>query len=174
MTELTEIWKPIKGFRDYEVSNLGRVKSLKRGKERLLSLSDKGGYKSVCFSMNNVSKNFYVHRLVAESFLNNPKRLPEVNHIDEDKSNNRIDNLEWCSRTYNNNHGKRKEKSSISQKGKPSCRAVEAFIGNEVHYSFSSITEAYRHGFKSMALIRACCHDSTKKYKGYFWRLSNY
>lgn len=170
MQELTEIWKPIKGFSDYEISNLGRVKSLKRGKERLLSLRDIGGYKSVCLSVNNVPKNFYVHRLVAESFLRNPKKLLEVNHIDEDKSNNRVENLEWCSRAYNNNHGKRNHKSSNSQKGKPSCKVVEAFLGNKVYHRFPSISEAYRQGFKSMALIRACCNDSTKKYKGYFWR----
>lgn len=112
MTE--EIWRPVVGYEGlYEVSSYGRVRSLDRydsrnrfRKGRILKLSDNGrGYLIVGLHSNNKVKNFLVHRLVAEAFLPNPENLTEVNHKDEDKSNNCVDNLEWCNRNYNINYG---------------------------------------------------------------------
>ena len=110
-----EIWKDIEGYEGrYQISNLGRVKSLSRtidvgGKfkrfqpERILKPS-KGvkGYLLVELYKNNCSKMKRVHRLVAESFIPNPKKLLSVNHIDENKENNTMENLEWCTDRYNN------------------------------------------------------------------------
>jgi len=122
MTE--EIWKDVAGYEGlYQVSNLGNVKSITRMlktkrnrwgqvdakrtiKGRFLPVFDNGhGYKSVNFSLgNNKTKKYYIHRLVATAFIQNPYNMPEVNHKDLNKKNNNVDNLEWCSRKENINH----------------------------------------------------------------------
>ena len=121
---MEEIWKPVKGFEGYyEVSNLGRVRSIDRvvvdnvrNCERLLKgkiliqRDNSNGYKGVMFCKEHKLYNKYVHRLVAEAFIPNQDDLPQVNHKDEDKSNNRADNLEWCTSFYNNEYGTRKKR----------------------------------------------------------------
>lgn len=115
---IEEIWKDIKGYEGlYQVSNIGRVKSLKRhrrgsGKElvcvneKIKALQDNGhGYMTTTLYQNNKGQVVYIHRLVAVAFISNPNNLPCVNHINEDKSNNSASNLEWCSYEYNNNYG---------------------------------------------------------------------
>lgn len=110
---MQEIWKDISGFEGvYEISSYGRVRSVKSG--RILSTSKCGGcrgYLSVCLSKNGKRYGKLVHRLVAEAFVPNPYNLPEVNHIDEDKINNRADNLEFCDHKYNMNYGTRNMRS---------------------------------------------------------------
>lgn len=114
---MEEIWKDIKGYEGlYQVSNLGRVKSLDKiivtidrknrcQKEKILKLQiSKYGYNVITLWNNNISKQFKVHRLVAIAFIPNPNNLPQINHIDEDKLNNKIDNLEWCTALENNHH----------------------------------------------------------------------
>ena len=119
MTE--EIWRPIEGYEGlYEVSSYGRVRSLDRyvksksyrlHKGKVLSPGkEKVGYLFVNLAYNGKHKTIRVHRLVAQAFLSNPDNLSEVNHKDEDKTNNSVDNLEWCDRKYNNNYGSRKDK----------------------------------------------------------------
>ena len=120
---MTEIWKDIVGYEGlYQVSNLGNVKRLKgykgRGKgyiveEHLIKPSiNSNGYQNVVLCKNGKTKTFTMHRLVAIAFLYNSDNLPEVNHKDEDKTNNCVDNLEWCDRVYNNNYGTRNKKCS--------------------------------------------------------------
>jgi hypothetical protein len=113
-----EIWKDIKGFNGvYQVSNLGRVKKTYRKLTRLVNpkyatkeIILKGGifsngYLFVCLTKDKyTSKNYLVHRLVAETFIDNPMNKTDVNHIDGNKQNNCIDNLEWCSRSENLAH----------------------------------------------------------------------
>lgn len=100
------IWKPVVGYEGlYEVSNTGLIKSLNcynYKAPRLLRLGKRSdGYLSVGLSKNNTTKTKTVHRIVAEAFIPNPNNLEMVNHKDEDKTNNNVENLEWCTRAYN-------------------------------------------------------------------------
>lgn len=111
-----EIWRPIPDFPDYEVSNLGRVKSLDRfinqkcnskalRKGKVLKQhKNRDGYLVVPLTKNNKSKNFLVHRLVAKTFIINPQNMREINHIDGNKENNNVNNLCWCTRSENIKH----------------------------------------------------------------------
>jgi hypothetical protein len=106
-----DIWKDITGYVGfYQVSNLGKVKSLRRGiilKPALRGGRCGGSYNFVVLCVNSVRSNVSVHRLVAEAFVGNPNSLPEVDHIDEDKGNNTSTNLEWTTRQGNTDHSKR-------------------------------------------------------------------
>lgn len=129
---MDEIWRSIPGYEGkYEVSNLGRVKSLEHtvqqlnrwGKlqtrtypERIL---DPKGNKSDYKSVSLCGKSYNVHRLVAKTFIPNPDNLPYINHKDEDIHNNCVDNLEWCTPEYNNNYGTRNARISKALKGRP-------------------------------------------------------
>ena len=112
-----EEWRSIPGYEGlYEISSYGRVKSLeisyikKNGvmdhkPEIILRPKNNGtGYFTVCLYKNKIHKYYLIHRLVAQAFIPNPDNLSEVNHKDEDKSNNRVDNLEWCDHKYNMNY----------------------------------------------------------------------
>lgn len=125
-TKEIEIWKSLNfmGYPDYEISTLGRVKSLERtiirknGRkntypERILKPSkNKFGYLVVGLHKDGKLKNFTVHRLVCLAFLENPNNLPQINHKDENKENNHVDNLEFCTAKHNTNYGTRNERAS--------------------------------------------------------------
>lgn len=111
---MKEIWKPIEGYEGlYEVSNFGRVRSLDhfetngvcvilyKGKNIVGSVS-KHGYHVVSLCKHGVQKSFKTHRIVAKTFIPNPKNYPCVNHKDQNRLNNFVDNLEWCTYSYNN------------------------------------------------------------------------
>lgn len=105
----TEIWADIKGYEGlYQVSNLSRVKSLmkkKRSREKLLrQTQDVAGYLVVCLSINKTKKNIKVHRLVAQTFIENPENKPCVNHKNGVRNDARIKNLEWCTYSENTKH----------------------------------------------------------------------
>lgn len=100
---MKEIWKNIMDFNGYQVSNLGRIRSLKTYK--VLKQKTNKGYKSLCLYKCGKTYNRYVHRLVAEAFIPNSKNLPCINHKDENPSNNCVNNLEWCDYAYNVNYG---------------------------------------------------------------------
>lgn len=116
-----EIYKPIKGFENYEVSNLGNVVSLNYNHSNVNKILKPNithnGYLQVPLYKDGKVKVLKIHRLVADTFLLNPLNLPFVNHIDENKTNNRVDNLEWCTHIYNCNYGTRNSRISKSQKG---------------------------------------------------------
>ena len=119
---MVEEWRDIKGYEGlYQVSSLGRVKSLNYNhtkKEKVLDFKpNKYGYKVTYLYNNNERKPYSVHRLVAEAFIPNPNNYKEVNHKDENKSNNCVDNLEWCTAKYNSNYGTRNKRISDTNKG---------------------------------------------------------
>lgn len=124
---MEEIWKPVVGYEGYyEVSSFGRIRSLSRtvsskrwssdtrfmvGKTMKPKI-DKNGYVRIMLTGSDKSrKTLNVHRLVAEAFLPNPNNLPQVNHKDENKANNCIDNLEWCTAYYNNHYNNIRERA---------------------------------------------------------------
>lgn len=114
---MDEIWRKIDDR--YSVSNLGRVKSNYRGTERILKPTTiKNGYLRVSLYRGGVMKSVSIHRLVAKAFIPNPYNLPQVNHKDENKENNCVDNLEWCTAKYNCNYGTRSSRSGSTFKKK--------------------------------------------------------
>lgn len=117
---MEEIWRDVKEYEGYyQVSNRGIVKSLNynhTGKEGILKAQDNGdGYLYVNLWKEGKMKSCTIHRLVAIAFLPNPNNLPEVNHISEDKSDNRVENLEWCTRLYNTTYNGRAKKAERSK-----------------------------------------------------------
>ena len=114
-----EIWKDIKEYEGlYQISNFGRVKSL-HGKEKFLKLHLKpDGYMQVVLCKNYKTTSRLVHRFVAEAFVPNPNNLVQVNHKDENKTNNYVENLEWCTPSYNVNYGTR-NKQCMNKRGTP-------------------------------------------------------
>lgn len=121
---MQEIWKDIEGYEGlYQVSNLGRVKSLDKyinsgiknnsyvkRKEKILKLKFNQGYYEVTLTHNHKRRFCKVHRLVAQAFIPNPNNFPQVNHKDENKLNNCVENIEWCDAKYNCNYGTRNSK----------------------------------------------------------------
>lgn len=182
-----EVWKPVaeEGFEEfYEVSNFGRIRSVdrvvesKRGplnyKGRIISTSlNDDGYPSFNFCYAGKKKNVKVHQVVAKVFIPNPNNHPEVNHKDEVKTNNHVDNLEWCTREYNMRYGTGLErmKNHPNQKKRYTESKVPIIgvkINDESIMRFESISEAGRNGFKRRNLWSAL-NGSDASHKGYVW-----
>ena len=167
-----EIWKPILNYEGlYEVSNWGRVKSLKFGKERILKPgTNKYGYLIVILCKNGKVKSFSVHRLVAEAFLPNPHNYPCVNHKDECKTNNNVNNLEWCTYTYNNNYGTKIERISKNRDTSKYFKPILQYTLDGVFVrEWKSIAEAGRNGF-NQGHITDCCRGKRKYHKDCIWK----
>jgi hypothetical protein len=159
-----ENWRDIRGYEGlYQVSNEGRVKSLKWGKEKILKAAKNNmGYLYVVLWKDGKQAHKLVHRLVAEVFIPNPNHYKEVNHKDECKTMNCVENLEWCDRKYNINYGTRTEKCSrrIDQIDK---------VTGEVIRQWESTAECGRSGFDYSGVSR-CARGKLKQYKGYIWK----
>lgn len=166
-----EQWKDIIYEKDYQISNLGRIKSFKWGKERILKQSQcMNGYYYVCLSKNGIVKNYFVHRLVAEAFIPNPNNLPCVNHKDEDKSNNIVSNLEWCDVKYNTNYGTRNKRIGKSNtNGKLSKPVLQYTLDGQFVKEWSSTMECKRNGYNHSHIIE-CCRKNRKTHKGFIWK----
>ena len=165
---MTEIWKDIEGYENlYQVSSLGRVKSLGNGKtsskERFLKADkNKQDYLRVTLCKDGKVKRYAVHRLVAIAFLPNPYNLPQVNHKDEDRTNNTVENLEWCDCQYNINYGTRTKR--MAEKRSKSVICIET------GKIFNSIIQVERDFGISHSHISKCCLGKQKTCGGFHWR----
>ena len=166
-----EIWCPIKGYENiYEVSDKGRVKSLKFGKERILKLGiTTDGYLMVKLLKNGEMKPYRVHRLVAQTFIPNPDNLPQVNHIDENPSNNKVENLEWCDAKYNNNYGTHNQRMA-EKKSKPVLQYTKS---GEFVREWKSIKDAKRNLGFYHGNISSCCTAKLKSANGFVWKFKD-
>ena len=187
-SELYE-WRPVVGYEGlYEVNNLGEVRSLDRvvyqgnHPQRRKSIikkqtPHKDGHLMVMLSKEGQNKNCQVHRLVAETFIPNPYNLPVINHKDEDPTNNRADNLEWCTIAYNNNYGTVKERLSKSKRNSTyNTKTVQQYTidGNFIQ-EWPSTMEVERVLGYAHTHIADCCrhklHCNTAY--GYKWEYAN-
>lgn len=195
---MTELWKDVKGYEGlYQVSNLGNVRSVDHEVETIrggkpivyprkgkaltpvtrqhgylgVMLYGKGGHPKRGF------KTFSVHRLVAEAFVENPNGYTEVNHLDECKTNNRADNLEWCDHKYNTNYGTTQARRAAKATNDPrrAKRVVQIDMnGNEIK-TWPSLQEIKRQlGYAPANICRCCtCHPHYSHAYGYRWRYAD-
>lgn len=168
-----EEWKEVYGF-DYlfEISNLGRVRTKYYGKlgykpeYRFIEPLDNGrGYLRLNVRSNCKQKTVYIHRLVANAFIPNPKGYPEINHKDENKKNNNVDNLEWCSRVYNSNYGTIKERIGKKHSLKVICV--------ELNIVYNSVREAAEAFDVCITAVSNCLNGRSKSCAGYTWRYAD-
>lgn len=149
------IWKPVPDYEGlYEVSNTGEVRRVAHQivvgstkphlpeREKILQ-KNKNGYLIVALYKGQSQKHVSVHRLVATVFLDNPDNLPQVNHIDENKENNHVSNLEWCTNQYNSSYGTRGKRIGAANTNGKQSHPIVAKCGNDV-LQFPSIAEASR------------------------------
>ena len=157
--------KDIQGYEGlYAITSCGKVWSYRR-QMFLKSNINKNGYEYVVLSVGGVRKTLTVHRLVAEAYIPNPYNLPEVNHLDECKSNNNSSNLQWISKSANINYGTRNEKVSR--------RNSKAIYCEELQRVFKSITAASKELGINLGDISSCCKGKLKSAGGYHWRYAD-
>lgn len=176
---MLEMWRDIKGFEGkYQVSNLGRVRNIKfighprsTKQQRILKQKiNRDGYPMVHLSDGNLDFHPAVHRLVALAFIDNPDSLPQVNHKDENKQNNCVDNLEWCTKLYNTRYGTgqlrahEKKKKAILQLDKNTKEIVK---------EYASATDAAIEMFgttQKKKAISCCARGERPTAYGYSWK----
>ena len=192
----TEIWRTVivngEPYENYKVSNLGKILSLnygRTGKEKLKRLNKtKTGYLQVKLSKNGKKDTFYVHRIVAETFLPNPENKPEINHKIEGKKGKKINivifnedgtinkektTIEWVTRKENNNYATRNERagkaiSKANTNGKLSKKVLQYTLDDEFVREWPSAAECGRNGF-CQGHVSRCCQGKRKSHKGFKW-----
>ena len=172
-----EEWRDVVGYEGlYQVSNLGRVKSLSRKHQlRNIIISQHptgGGYLTVILTKNRKRKNIRTHKLVANCFIPKEEGKYEVNHIDENKFNNTVDNLMWCDRTYNVNHGSRNLIVSYKLRNRlDHSKPVQQLDGyGNVIREFRSVNDVGRfYGISANGVSRTC-RGERNKYKDMFFK----
>lgn len=200
---MSEIWKDVPGYEGlYQVSNLGRVKRLPLGKQwpyrrthnNIRKQHIKNGYYQVNLSKENEVKWICVHRLVALAFIPNPNNLPCINHRDENKLNNNIENLEWCTYSYNARYGTAKQRQlqavkhsdpnnlrvqknleTRAKNNQPNARRaiLQLNLQGEVISRFRSMSEASRITGSALSDICNCCKGKRKTSNGFKWKYEN-
>lgn len=134
-----ETFVEIEGFENYEVSNLGKVRNIKSGIV-LKPQPDKDGYLRLGLYENNKKKKLFLHRIIATTFIDNPEAKPQVNHIDENKLNNDLSNLEWCTARENLVHGTRTKRAAE----KLSQKVIQLDLNDNILNVFKSMRQAER------------------------------
>ena len=157
MSNREEQWKAIEGFERYEVSDFGRVRNAETGCIRKLH-KNRYGYMVVALWNRGKAKSQQVHQLVARAFVGNKGDYTEVNHIDEDKTNNKASNLEWCSRKYNIYYGAARVKHARSK-----SRPVVQYLDGVEIARYESIKEATHALGCGAGSICQCCRKNPKR-----------
>ncbi len=189
---MNEIWKDVIGFEGlYQVSNLGRVKSLDRkvnsryGINRIISgkilkkLINTKGYLYVDLKRKCKGKKHLIHRLVAQAFIPNPENKPQVNHIDGNKQNNCVSNLEWNTISENQQHAfanHLNHPNNVGKFGKKHPKSIKILMfDNAMNYikCFDSIADAERTLKINSSHISKCCRKKLKTAGGFIWRYMN-
>ena len=189
---MQEIWKTIPTFSNYQVSNLGNVKSLEKKvktkggvyktlKERQINCKHrKNGYLYVELYENGNHKKFNVHRLVTQAFISNNNNLPQVNHIDGDKTNNIVNNLEWCTPSHNMKEayklGLEKPNKTCFKKGNIPYTIKKVSLFNskfELLNTYKSIKEASLKNNISVTTISRHCNKNTIDKNGNIWKFAD-
>lgn len=190
-----EEWRAIEGIPGFQVSNMGRVRSLDRictrimgdgrpnkryfkGRDVPQKINKSGGYVIVKMYANGKTNTEYVHRLVASAFIPNPNNYRCVNHKDENKTNNRADNLEWCTHKYNNNYGTKPMRLSKVRKGmiRPTLRkAIDCFDYSTGEYitTYPAIIVAHKTLGIPQGSIMRVLSGKRKKAHGYSFKYSS-
>lgn len=177
---MQEIWKDIKNYEGcYQVSNLGRVRSLNyKQTKQLKELSYRVNYKGyvdVHLSKNGKSKRVVVHRLVAQTFIPNPNALPQINHIDGNKQNNNTTNLEWCNNSENQKHAYKKglhlKKIGVNH---PNHKKLNQY---DLQGNYIKTWDYIKQASDSLNIphsnIVNCCRKTYKTAGGFVWRYAN-
>lgn len=175
---MIEIWKPITGYLEYQVSNLARIKS-KSGKPMSL-ITDSKGYYKVNLWQNSKRKTCRVHRLMAIEFIDNPNNLPFINHINGIKTDNRIENLEWCTHSQNSTHShyilnNNETSNFIGAKGVKSLLSKKVYqysLDGKLIAKFDGVRDAGRiTGIQSATIGKVAKGNTIRKTAGgYVWR----
>ena len=160
-----ETFVEIEGFENYEVSNLGKVRNIKSGIV-LKPWITKDGYLRHCLYKHNKRKNLLLHRIIATAFIDDPGKKPQINHIDENKLNNDLSNLEWCTERENIVHGTRTKRVAE----KLSKKVIQLDLNDSVLNEFESMGQAERETGVPSGNISRCCNGERKSAGGYKWR----
>lgn len=187
-----EEWRDVVGYEGcYQVSSEGRIK-FADGREKS-TRKDRNGYIVTTLRKEKKEKTYKVHRLVAIAFIDNPNNLPVINHKDEVKTNNCVDNLEWCTTKYNANYGTRNERISKAQKGRknPSCqgennyfygkhfarglhpqakKVIQLDLEGNVIAIFDCTGDAADSVGCTASAIGLCCRGKRNQIKGFKWK----
>jgi len=175
-----EEWRDVVGYEGkYQISNKGNSRSLvdswgnPKPKPLLLKLHpETKGYLQVRFSKDGKQKTFKVHRLVALAFIPNPLGLPEVNHKDEDKTNNCVGNLEWCDHLYNIRYGTGIRRNANIHTNNPKRSKIVLQLDKEGNLirEWPSISEIKRQLGYNQGHVSECCRGERAHHKGYVWK----
>ena len=182
---MQEIWKDVVGYEGlYKISNLGNVLSTRRNYSKgckYLTPFENGGYDRVTLVVNSKHKNLLVHRLVAEAFIPNPEQKEAVNHIDGNKKNNTVDNLEWVTKQENTIHainiGLRPPSAPPHRDYKrgngPRSKAVYQYdLSNDFITKWDCAEDAADHVNGQKGSIGRCCRGERQTHKGFIWKYS--
>lgn len=170
---MQEIWKDIKEYEGlYQISNLGRLRSFPRAgtktkQIRIIKINiGNNGYYYATLYKNGISKTVHIHRLVAENFINNINNYNCVNHKDENRLNNNVNNLEWCTQSYNINYGTGNKRRSDTEK----IKVHQYDLNGNFIKEWEGITDASQKLKISTGNIVCCCKGRRKTAGGYKWK----